>query len=204
MQQIPLNGRSFMQLVKLSPGINPYLGQNTVNGSPPSIRCRPESNSCYDECSSARSSLCRAVSLSDGNKPSEQRRDVKLQLAAGDVGAESVAWLSAKVYYTWSKSFDDSSSATTPQDSHNLRGDYGLSAFDVRNNFTGSARYVVPKFTDQPSASMRIGSPISLSAFTLTLRARGTIPTNPGRLKQPSKNVVSVGDKSSISGLIST
>jgi len=55
--------------------------------------------------------------------------------------------LSAKVYYTWSRSMDDSSSATTPQNSLNLRGDYGLSTFDVRNNFTGSARYVVPKFT---------------------------------------------------------
>jgi hypothetical protein len=57
--------------------------------------------------------------------------------------------LSAKVYYTWSKSLDDSSSATTPQNSFNLRGDYGLSTFDVRNNFTGSARFVVPKFTNR-------------------------------------------------------
>lgn len=57
--------------------------------------------------------------------------------------------LSAKVYYTWSKSLDDSSSATTPQDSNNLRGDYGLSTFDVRNNFIGSARYAVPKFTSR-------------------------------------------------------
>lgn len=56
--------------------------------------------------------------------------------------------LSAKVYYTWSRSLDDSSSATTPQNSNNLRGDYGLSTFDVRNNFTGSARYAVPKFTN--------------------------------------------------------
>lgn len=59
--------------------------------------------------------------------------------------------LSAKVYYTWSRSLDDSSSSTTPQDSRNLRGDYGLSTFDVRNNFTGSARFVVPKFTSHLS-----------------------------------------------------
>jgi len=55
--------------------------------------------------------------------------------------------LSAKVYYTWAKAQDDASSTTTPQDSRNLRGDWGLSSYDVRNNFTGSARYVVPKFT---------------------------------------------------------
>lgn len=56
--------------------------------------------------------------------------------------------ISAKVYYTWAKSMDDASSATTPQDSRNLRGDWGLSNFDVRNNFSGSAQYVLPKFTN--------------------------------------------------------
>lgn len=55
--------------------------------------------------------------------------------------------ISAKVYYTWAKSMDSASSTTTPQDSTNLRGDRGLSSFDVRNNFTGSAQYVLPKFT---------------------------------------------------------
>ncbi len=59
------------------------------------------------------------------------------------------AWhgLSAKMYYTWAKSEDDASSTTTPQDSRNLRGDWGLSTFDVRNNFTGSAHYELPKWT---------------------------------------------------------
>ena len=56
--------------------------------------------------------------------------------------------LSAKVYYTWSKSFDDASSTTTPQNSLNLRGDWGLSSFDVRNTFTGNVHYSVPKFTE--------------------------------------------------------
>jgi hypothetical protein len=55
--------------------------------------------------------------------------------------------LSAKVYYTWAKAMDDSSSSTTPQNSFNLRADYGLSNYDVRNNFTGSVHYEVPKFT---------------------------------------------------------
>lgn len=55
--------------------------------------------------------------------------------------------ITAKVYYTWAKSMDSASSTTTPQDSRNLRGDWGRSSFDVRNNFTGSAQYVLPKFT---------------------------------------------------------
>ncbi len=56
--------------------------------------------------------------------------------------------LSATLYYTWARSFDDSSSATTPMNSLNLRQDWGLSSFDVRNTLTGFASYVVPKFTN--------------------------------------------------------
>jgi Carboxypeptidase regulatory-like domain len=55
--------------------------------------------------------------------------------------------LSATLYYTWSKSLDDSSSATTPMNSLNLRQDWGLSTFDVRNNVSGFASYAVPHFT---------------------------------------------------------
>lgn len=55
--------------------------------------------------------------------------------------------ISAKAYYTWSRSFDDASSTTTPQDSRNLRGDWGLSSFDIRNIFTANAHYTMPKFT---------------------------------------------------------
>jgi hypothetical protein len=55
--------------------------------------------------------------------------------------------ISAKAYYTWSKSFDDASSTTTPMNSLNLRQDWGLSSFDIRNIFTANAHYTVPKFT---------------------------------------------------------
>ena len=65
------------------------------------------------------------------------------------ISFQQSAWhgISAKVYYTWSRSFDDASSVTTPQDSRNLRGDWGLSSFDVRNIFTANAHYTMPKFT---------------------------------------------------------
>ena len=55
--------------------------------------------------------------------------------------------ISATLYYTWARSFDDSSSVTTPMNSLNLRQDWGLSSFDVRNTVTGFASYAVPKFT---------------------------------------------------------
>jgi hypothetical protein len=57
--------------------------------------------------------------------------------------------LSATFYYTWSKSLDDSSSATTPMNSLNLRQDWGLSTFDIRNNVEGFASYAVPHFTSR-------------------------------------------------------
>ncbi|MGI4756505.1 MAG: hypothetical protein ACRYGF_06615 [Janthinobacterium lividum] len=55
--------------------------------------------------------------------------------------------LSATFYYTWAKSLDDASSATTPMNSLNLRQDRGLSTFDVRNTVSGFASYALPKFT---------------------------------------------------------
>jgi hypothetical protein len=61
------------------------------------------------------------------------------------------AWrgLSATLYYTWSKSLDTASSATTPMNSYNLKADYGPSTFDTRNTLTGFASYALPKFTSR-------------------------------------------------------
>ena len=60
--------------------------------------------------------------------------------------------LSGFAAYTWSKSLDDASdgidfnfaSAAFPQDSTNLRAEYGPSTFDSRNRFTGALNYLVP------------------------------------------------------------
>ena len=59
------------------------------------------------------------------------------------------AWhgVSATIYYTWAKSLDTASSATTPMDSTNLKADYGASTFDVRHTLTGFASYALPRFT---------------------------------------------------------
>lgn len=57
--------------------------------------------------------------------------------------------ISATAYYTWSHMFDYTSSTTTPMNSYNLRADYGPSTNDLRNNFTGFASYVLPKFTNR-------------------------------------------------------
>ncbi len=58
------------------------------------------------------------------------------------------AWhgLSATVYYTWGRSMDYVSSVTTPENSYNLRADYGPSTFDSRNIFDGFASYSLPQF----------------------------------------------------------
>jgi hypothetical protein len=48
--------------------------------------------------------------------------------------------------YTWSHSLDDMTAyrGTIPQDSTNLKGDYGNSDFDTRHNFTGLITYDLP------------------------------------------------------------
>ena len=65
------------------------------------------------------------------------------------VSFKQAAWhgISATLYYTWAKSLDTVSSATTPMNSTSLRQDYGPSTFDVRNTVTGFASYALPKFT---------------------------------------------------------
>lgn len=53
--------------------------------------------------------------------------------------------LSATVYYTWGRAMDYVSSVTTPENSYNLRSDYGPSTFDSRNIFDGFASYSLPQ-----------------------------------------------------------
>lgn len=54
--------------------------------------------------------------------------------------------LNFNLNYTWSKSMDDVSSATTPMNSYNIHQDYGPSTFDNRNTITGTVFYTVPQF----------------------------------------------------------
>ncbi len=57
------------------------------------------------------------------------------------------AWkgLTFAVNYTFSKSMDDASSATTPMNSYNIHQDYGPSTFDARHVVTGTVFYTVPQ-----------------------------------------------------------
>ena len=54
--------------------------------------------------------------------------------------------LSSNLAYTWSHNLDIVSQyrGTLPQDSHNFKGDYGNSDFDVRNTFVGFLSYDIP------------------------------------------------------------
>ena len=70
--------------------------------------------------------------------------------------------LSLKAYYTWSRSLDDASSATTPMNSLNLRQDWGLSSFDIRNILAANAHYNVPHFT---SHAVRLTQGYEVNAF---------------------------------------
>jgi hypothetical protein len=45
--------------------------------------------------------------------------------------------LAANISYTWARSMDTVSSATTPSNSYNLKLDYGPSTYDTRNTATG-------------------------------------------------------------------
>jgi hypothetical protein len=53
--------------------------------------------------------------------------------------------LTATLNYTWARSMDTVSSATTPSNSYNLKGDYGPSTYDTRNTVTGFVTYTVPQ-----------------------------------------------------------
>jgi hypothetical protein len=53
--------------------------------------------------------------------------------------------VAATMNYTWSKAMDDSSSATTPMNSYNLKQDYGPSTYDNRHLLNGMVFYSVPQ-----------------------------------------------------------
>jgi outer membrane receptor protein involved in Fe transport len=61
--------------------------------------------------------------------------------------------LQVQLYYTWSKTLDNSSNSTTGQNSngtnqqtnpYDINYDYGRSAYDMRHNFTGNVIYELP------------------------------------------------------------
>jgi hypothetical protein len=60
--------------------------------------------------------------------------------------------LSSTFNYTWSHSLDDMTvyRSRLPQDSTNLKGDYGNSDYDTRNNFNGAVFYDVPRLGKGP------------------------------------------------------
>ena len=118
--------------------------------------------------------------------------------------------ISMKTYYTWSKAMDDASSTTTPQNSLNLRGDYGLSSYDVRNNFTGNAHYNVPKFTSHATRltqgyevnalyTFAGGTPINILAGTNTSGSGEASRDRPNRVAGVAPFVTRVTNASSTS-----
>ncbi len=82
--------------------------------------------------------------------------------------------------YTWSKSLDDASdgidfnfaSAAFPQNSTDLRAEYGPSTFDTRQRFTGALNYQVP---DWNHAHPRLGQGWQLNSI-ITLQSGRPIP----------------------------
>jgi hypothetical protein len=60
--------------------------------------------------------------------------------------------LNAQVNYSWSHSLDEQSQyrGFLPQDSANLKGDYGASDFDARNHFTAGLNYELPNVARGP------------------------------------------------------
>jgi hypothetical protein len=69
------------------------------------------------------------------------------------VKTSSYHGLSSQFNYTWSHSLDEMTTfrSRLPQDSNNLRGDYGNSDYDTRNNFNGAIIYNVPKLHSGPN-----------------------------------------------------
>ena len=61
--------------------------------------------------------------------------------------------LTSQFSYAWSHNLDDASGfATNPQNSLNLRGDWGNAAYDIRNHFTAYLNYETPGLAYGPSA----------------------------------------------------
>jgi hypothetical protein len=83
--------------------------------------------------------------------------------------------------YTWSHSLDEMTTyrSRLPQDSNNLKGDYGNSDYDTRNNFNGAVFYNVPRLGRGPewvtsgwqvnsALSYRGGLPFNIATSTDT------------------------------------
>ena len=62
--------------------------------------------------------------------------------------------------YTWAHGLDDMTAyrGTLPQDSFNLKGDYGNMDFDTRHNFTAVMNYDLPNATALEAFAQRMGA----------------------------------------------
>ncbi len=100
--------------------------------------------------------------------------------------------LSGFAGYTWSKSLDDASdgidfnfsTVAFPQDSNNLRGEYGPSNFDTKQRFTAAFSYALPEF----SSHKRLGAGWALNTI-LTAQSGRPVP------------IVSANDTSGLGGV---
>jgi len=64
--------------------------------------------------------------------------------------------LTSQFVYTWSHNLDDSTAFNIlPQNSANLKGDWGNSNFDIRNHFAAYLNYDIPSFSRGPHALTR-------------------------------------------------
>ena len=71
------------------------------------------------------------------------------------VTLRSSTWhgLTGQFAYTWSHNLDDSSVFNTiPQNSNNLKGDWGNANKDIRNHFSAYLSYEIPAFANGPKA----------------------------------------------------
>jgi hypothetical protein len=73
--------------------------------------------------------------------------------------------LTANVNYTWAHALDDASSVTSPQNSYNLKGDWGSSTFDTRHYTTSYISYEVPKshFVPLVTSGWQVNSLITIT-----------------------------------------
>jgi len=61
--------------------------------------------------------------------------------------------LTSQFSYAWSHNLDDSTAFNIlPQDSSNLKGDWGNSNYDIRNHFSAFLNYDIPSFSHGPEA----------------------------------------------------
>ncbi len=83
--------------------------------------------------------------------------------------------VSSQFNYTWSHSLDEMTTyrSRLPQDSNNLKGDYGNSDYDTRNNFNGAVFYDLPRLGSRTPAWIATGWQVN-SALTF----RGGLPFN--------------------------